>query len=156
MTWAYGNLFTAGKIKIVEHCQQEIHIFLSGLNKECLFDPAIWKNFAAFVKVLPDGDILPSRAKYSSEANDYQVGVNYLYAEGNDLRKALWFALPDVIASVLLTGRIPNVIDAFRLEPVGTLPGLKPIKLRGAIEVDPRNQDFFKVAIEERKRLASA
>jgi hypothetical protein len=31
--------------------------------------------------------------------------------------------------------------------------GLKPVKLRGSIEIDPRSQDFFKIAIEERRRL---
>src|SRR5688572_17879991 len=34
------------------------------------------------------------------------------------------------------------------------LKGLRPVRLRGTIEVDPSEQDFFKVVIEERKRLA--
>jgi hypothetical protein len=46
-------------------------------------------------------------------------------------------------------------IDAFRLEPRGILEGLKPIKLRGAVEVDPATQDFFRVSIEQRKLLSS-
>jgi hypothetical protein len=58
-----------------------------------------------------------------------------------------------VIASVILTGKIPNILDAFRIEPDGVLPDLKPVRLRGEIEVDPRNQDLFRVAIEQRKRL---
>jgi hypothetical protein len=56
---------------------------------------------------------------------------------------------------VLLTGTVPKIIDAFRIEADGTLPNLTPVKLRSAIEVDPAKQDFFKVAIEERKRLWS-
>jgi hypothetical protein len=35
------------------------------------------------------------------------------------------------------------------------LPDLKPVKLRGAVEVDPKTQDFFKVVIEERQRLSA-
>ena len=58
-------------------------------------------------------------------------------------------------ASVVLTGKIPKIVDVFRIEPKGKLKGLTPTKLRGSIEVDPGKQDFFKVAIEERKRLAS-
>jgi hypothetical protein len=73
-----------------------------------------------------------------------------LYADDNN---ALWYALPDVAATVLATGRVPKIVDAFRIEASGTLSGLQPIKLRGVIEVDPRSQDFFKVVIEERKRL---
>ena len=58
-----------------------------------------------FARVKPDGDILPTRAKYSLESNDYQVGLNHLYATSDDSKDALWFALPDLAASVLLTGR---------------------------------------------------
>lgn len=46
-------------------------------------------------------------------------------------------------------------MDAFRIEPHGTLRGLVPTKLRGEIDIDPRTQDFFNVVIEERKRLMS-
>jgi len=73
----------------------------------------------------------------------------------NPTKDALWFSLPDVAASVLLTGRVPKVIDAFRIKPAGKLPGLTPTKLRNTVGIAPRNQDFFKVAIEERKRLSS-
>ena len=65
----------------------------------------------------------------------------------------MWFSLPDVVASVLLTGRVPKVVDAFRIKPSGKLEGLKPTKLCGAIEVDPSQRDFFKIVIEERKNL---
>ncbi len=88
-------------------------------------------------------------------SHDWQVAVNHLYAGDHQANKALWFSLPDVVASVLLTGRIPKIIDEFRLQSRGTLDGLQPTKLRGAIEIDSRNQDFFRVVIEERKRLSS-
>jgi hypothetical protein len=55
----------------------------------------------------------------------------------------------------LKTGRVPKIVDAFRIEPVGTMPGLNSTKLCGSIEIDPTGQDFFKVVIEERKRLTS-
>jgi hypothetical protein len=144
---------TARKIRVVEHCKLDIQEFLNKVTVSDLFNPATWKQFPAFVKVIPDGDILPSRAKYSKESNDWQVGVNHIAAEKHNSRQALWFSLPDVIASVILTGSIPNVVDAFRIEPHGVAEGLKPVKLRGSIEIDPRSQDFFKIAIEERRRL---
>src|SRR5713101_452793 len=50
------------------------------------------------------------------------------------------------------TRQIPKIVDAFKLEAVGTLPDLKPIKLLSAVEIDPRKQDLFKIVIEERKR----
>jgi hypothetical protein len=140
----------AKEIRVIEHCEREIHEFLSSVTSDSLLKPATWKHLTAFVKVVPDSDILPSRAKYASQSNDWQVGINYLYG---DERNPLWFSLPDVVASVLLTGQIPKIVDAFRIEPHGLHPGLQPLKLRGVIKIDPRSQDFFKVVIEERKRL---
>jgi hypothetical protein len=142
----------AREIEVVEHCQAEIQEFLKGLNAERLFKAITWKHLTAFVRIVPEGDILPSRARYSNQSNDWQVGINHLYG---DTHSGLWFSLPDVAASVLLTGRVPKIVDAFRIEPRGTLPELQSVKLRGAIDVDPRTQDFFKVVIEERKRLRS-
>ena len=146
---------TAEEIRIVEHCGAEIQAFLSRVCADSLFKPETWKHLTGFVKIIPDGDILPTRGKYSVETNDWQVAVNHLYGDSDNLSHALWFSLPDVVVSVLLTGRIPRIIDAFRIEARGTLSELEVTKLRGAIEVDPRRQDFFKVVIEERKRLPS-
>ena len=146
---------TAREIKVIEHCHGEIQAFLQGLTRDNLFAPETWPRLTAFVKVIPDGDILPCRSKYSPHHNDWQVAVSHLHANKDDPNHALWYSLPDVVASVLLTGKIPIIVDAFRLEPSGLLPSLEPTKLRNAVEVDPRKQDFFKLAIEERKRQAS-
>jgi hypothetical protein len=145
----------ADEIKVTEHCQSQVIQFLTELRPDDLFKPAMWKSLGGFVKVNPCGDILPCRAKFSTESNDWQVAINYLHGETDNSEDGLWFTLPDVVASVLLTGKVPRIVDAFRIEARGTLPGLKPIRLRGEVEVDPRNQDFFRVAIEERKRLGS-
>jgi hypothetical protein len=104
------------------------------------------------VKLIPNGDILPIRSKYSAATNDWQVGINHLYANPED---ALWYAVPDVVFSVLKTGRIPEIVDAFLIEPCGVLPTLTPTKLRGTVDVDPTRDDFFRVIIEERLRLSS-
>lgn len=146
---------TARKITIVEHCQQEIITFLQRLiaSPADLFKPEVWQQLTAFVQVVPNGDVLPSRGRYNAESNDWQVAINHLYADQSDSKQALWFSLPDAVASVLLTGRIPNIVDAFRIEASGQLKGLKSCKLRGVVNVNPRKQDFFRVVIEERKRL---
>jgi hypothetical protein len=65
----------------------------------------------------------------------------------------MWYALPDVIASVILTGRIPKIIRAIRLKARGQQRELKSIKLRDQVSVDPRKDDFFKRTIEERQRV---
>jgi len=106
------------------------------------------------VRIIPAGDILPSRVQYNIETNDWQVAVNHIYAKNPDRQDALWFSLPDVVASVIYTGRVPIIVDAFRVEASGTLPGLNATKLRGTVEVKPVTEDLFKVTIEERKRLS--
>ena len=142
----------ARKIRIVDYCQREIFEFLQQITVDSLFRPNTWRHLTAFVRVVPDGDVLPARAQYSSVSNDWQVGLNYLHASTQD--DALWFSLPDVAASVILTGRIPKILDAFRIEPSGgMLKDLKPVKLQGGIAIDPRNDDFFKTVIEQRKRI---
>jgi hypothetical protein len=148
------SFVTAREIGVIDHCKTEIEILLRQVTVDDMFDPAIWKRLTAFVRIIPDGDILPSRGKYSVQSNDWQVAVNHLYAGNDSLDDALWFSLPDVVASVLLrNGRIPKIVDAFRIEPRGKLGGLKSTKLRSRINIDPGKQDFFRVVIEERKRL---
>jgi hypothetical protein len=73
---------TAQKIRCIEHCKDEIIEFLRRVKPSESFMPDSWKHFPAFVKLIPRGDILPARAKYSSDSNDWQVGINHLYAEG--------------------------------------------------------------------------
>ena len=143
----------AREIKVIDHCEAEVEVFLRRITPDQLFKRETWKHLTAFVRVIPDGDILPSRAGYSVETNDWQVAVNHLYCRNDDPKNALWFSLPDVVFSVLRTGRIPKIVEAFRIEAHGTLPDLKPIKLRGMVEIDPTNEDFFKVVIEQRKLL---
>lgn len=151
--WQY---VIAEKITVVEHCKEKIEIFLGSISTDQLFKPDTWKRLCAFVKIIPDGDILPNRAKYNNAGNDWQVALNYLYADNNPATSpGLWFSLPDVVASVLLTGRVPKIVDAFGLEPDGILPHLKEVRLRGEIEIDPREQDFFRIVVEKRKALKS-
>ena len=141
----------ARKIRVVTGCQKQIEQFLRSLTPEKLFLPSTWKKFPAFVKVVPNGDLLPSRAKYSSVSNDWQVALNHIYATDKAASEGLWFSLPDVVASVLLTGKVPKIVDAFKLVPIGKLPDLRPVRLSGEVRVDPRNQDLFRTVIEQRK-----
>ena len=48
----------------------------------------------AFVRIIPDGDVLPSRSKYSLESNDWQVALNHLSAVAQKPKDALWYSLP--------------------------------------------------------------
>ncbi len=142
----------AERIRVIEHCGADVESWLRQLTPEKLFHPQTWRGLAAFVQVIPERDILPARAKYNPGSNDWQIGLNHLYG---DAHNAVWFSLPDVAASAILTGRVPQIVDAFRIEPVAVQKGLKPTKLGGVVDADPLRGDFFKKVIEERKRTAS-
>ena len=142
----------ASDIRVIEHCNGTVEAFLRGLSPDALFDPATWPLMTGFVKIIPNGDILPARSKYSPATNDWQVGINHLYAQPED---ALWYPIPDVVFTVIKTGQIPEMLDAFLIEPGGVLPNLSPTRLRATVDVDPARDDFFRVIIEERLRLSS-
>jgi hypothetical protein len=148
------NYVIAGKIRVVTRCKQEITRFLRSLTPEKLFLPSTWKKLPAFVKVVPNGDLLPSRAKYSPASNDWQVAINHLSATEHAASEGLWFSLPDVAASVLVTGKVPRIVDAFKLVPVGKVSGLRPVRLGGEVSVNPLTQDLFRTVIEQRKSKA--
>jgi hypothetical protein len=142
----------AREIRVIEHCKTQVEEFLRELTPDMLFEPGTWTRMNGFVKVVPNGDVLPVRSKYSPANNDWQVGLNHLYANKED---ALWYSIPDVVASILATGRVPEIVDAFLIEPSGTLFEANPTKLRGMVQVDPEHDDFFRVIVDERLRLSS-
>ncbi len=107
------------------------------------FDRKLWPHFRFFALVRPDNDVLPVRTVYNGTTQN--IGINYLTS-----REPIWFAGPDIIASILLTGRIPHIEKAIRVVPQGKQTGLKSTSLRGMVKVDAARQSFFKHVIEQR------
>ena len=95
----------------------------------------------------PDGDILPVRTEYDSDSGENNVGVN-----GMTSIQPIWYALPDLVASKLLTGRTPKILCAIRVVGKGKQAGLKPTFL-GETEIHPKTGNFFKTVIETRERV---
>lgn len=142
----------ARQIRVREQCKRKVERFLQRLTLDALFKQKTWKQMSGFVLIAPNGDVLPIRSRFSAASNDWQVGTNHVYAKRED---ALWFSIPDVVASVLLTGRVPEIIDAFMIEPIGKFPNLRATKLLGMVDIDPEREDFFRIIVEERLRLSS-
>jgi hypothetical protein len=141
----------------VRNASVEAQEFVSHITNDDLFEPAAWRELAGvFCLVRPDGELLPVRADYSADsaAGRYSItgaptiGLNSLTSE-----RPLWYTLADVVAAKILGGRAPQILEAFRLVPEGTDPGLRPVALRGELVVDPRVDSLFRIAIEERNRL---
>lgn len=131
-----------------QDCTADVQSFLESVTPEMLLNPATWRRLHFFGRIVPSGDVVPVRAQYSANGGTFNIGVNPFHDEAPH-----WYAGPDLIASVLLTGKIPTVQQAFRLVPVGVQSSLRPVNLRGSVTIDPASDDFFKTVIEERKRV---
>lgn len=114
-----------------------------------LQSPDIWQAMTVLVRVVPDGDIFPVRADYANQDQN-TIGLNYLSSDN-----PLWFTLADCIASKLLTGKTPVILEAIRFAPGPVQPGLTAINISGnpAYRVDPNEADFFKRVIELRQTV---
>lgn len=89
---------------------------------------------------------MPVRSRYGN-TNVRNIGVNYVKSN-----TSLWYALPDLVASKLLTGKTPVIEEAITFKPVGVQSGLQCIEvLKGVLLAS--DEDFIKKLIEERIRL---
>jgi hypothetical protein len=137
----------------VEEATEGFRSFVDGLTIESLLEQEIWKQITGLVLIKPDGDLLPVRGDYSKDTG-YQIGLNHLTVFDNVLKaegtEGMWFTLADVAAAKILTGKTPEILKAYRIKSSkGKQDGLKPVKLRGQIDVHAKN-NFFKNVIEMR------
>jgi hypothetical protein len=143
------DFLICSRIDIMDDTAGVQHLLNQPYLLEYAFTPEVWQEIrCCLVQLRPQEDILPVRAQYDS-GQAWNIGLNPLTCA-----EPLWFALPDVIAAVLLRGRLPDILRAVRLVPHGTLNTLQPVQFGGVVPVDPGGKSFFKVAIEERKRLS--
>jgi len=140
------DVLTAARLT-TEDATEDVRALLTKVALDRLFHRAFWKQFNFYARVIPESDILPVRSMYDGKSGTCNIGLNAL-----NWKQPMWIAGPDLIASVLLSGHAPKVLEAFRIIPHGKQRGLRPIRLRGAISVDPRKEDFFTRVIEYRKQ----
>jgi hypothetical protein len=141
------SLLTASHITIDEDAAP-VQTLLDTVELDQCFDPSTWPSFVGIAQIVPDGDLLPCRARYG-DGPTWNIGINPLTS-----REPMWFTIADLVASKVLIGKTPRVLQARRFLPSsGKLPRLKSVQLRGAVTVDPRRVDFFTSVVEERQRL---
>jgi hypothetical protein len=136
------SLLTARNVTFPD-ATDEVRQFFSQITLDACFDRNIWSRFRFFALVRPDNDVLPVRTFYNGVTQN--IGINYLSS-----KEPIWFAGPDIIASVLLTGKVPHIQKAIRVVPHGKQAGLKTVSLRSMVEVDAAKDSLFKHVIEQR------
>jgi len=114
------------------------------------FDPTLWPQTVGYVLVAALDDVLPVRAQYDKNKPGWNIGVNRITTRPG---QPFWYAIADVLASKLLTGRTPHILDAVLLTPCGTADGLTPLTLPGGRRIDPAVDDPWLAMTEERQRI---
>lgn len=119
--------------------------FLESVSLDDLQKPETWRKLTVLVRIQPDSDIFPVRAKYDGASRS--IGLNVLTSE-----KPMWFTLADCIVSKLLTGKAPKVLEAIAFRPVEPQGVLRSVAVAGNPDyvVDPLQDDFLKRVIELR------
>ena len=102
----------------------ETRAWVNAITLDELQRPESWKRLTTLVRVRSRADAFPVRAKYDGPSNT--IGLNYLTCD-----EPLWFTLADLIASKLLTGKTPEILEAITFEAGEPQDGLKPIALLG-------------------------
>ncbi len=130
---------------------EEVRRFLDNVSLEDLQKPETWTRLRTLVRVKPEADVFPVRGRYGEE-DQYTIGLNHLTSE-----EPLWYTLADCVASKLLTGKAPDVVEALRFEPLGVQSGLGPIDLAGNPDyrIEPTKDDFYKRLIDLRSEVKS-
>ena len=129
-----------------EDATDEVQTFVAQIALDDCFKQTNWKKMKFFARIHPDNDVVPARAEYHDDGVTKNIGVNYFTSS-----EAIWLSGPDVIASKLLSGQVPRIEKAIRMEPHGKQKGLRPTNLRGMVEVDPRKHDLFAVMVEQKE-----
>jgi hypothetical protein len=117
---------------------------IDGIKLTDLQNPEIWKTLNVIVELAPADTLLPVRARYDSET--FTVGFNYLTSS-----EPLYYGLPSVILSKLLSGETPRIKRALRFIPVGKQKTLRTATILGT-KINPLRDNVFKMLVEEKQK----
>lgn len=123
---------------------KEVQMFLEQVTAKELQKPETWKKLNVIVELVPDDDLLPVRAKYNNES--FTVGLNHISS-----KHRLWYGLPSLILSKLITGKTPKIKSAIRFVAVGKQKTLKKSTIL-KIEINPKTDNLFKLLVEEKEK----
>ncbi len=134
----------------VKHVTAGVQRFLNTITLDDLQRPGIWRKLRVLVKFAPDQDIVPTKFSTTSELGDKETGYDVLRLRGGEN----WYTLCDAVASKLLTGKAPLLLDAVAMYPYGRLSTRK-VTMFGdeRYSVDLASQDFFTEVINLRTRV---
>jgi hypothetical protein len=125
----------------------DVQKLLDQVTVDDVLDPELWRQLDALVLVEPDGDRLPTRARYRHPKGPLTVALPYRIGG-----PAQWWPIADCIASKLQTGKTPGVLRVLRFTPRPPSPDLRAVSLAGGT-LDPAAEDAIKRLVERRAHL---
>jgi hypothetical protein len=126
-----------------------VNTMLEQLTSEQVLDPEFWPGLSALVRIVPDEDRLPTRARYKKHAAA-QLNVAVPFRSDGP---AQWYTLADACASKLETGKAPHVLEVIRFRPKpGRQQSLRAVDFGGdrRYRIDPNSDDPIKRLVELR------
>ena len=141
------NRFLTAERIIPIHSKKKTQEFLDKFSLKDIKKQSFWSGLSTICKIRPDNDILPVRSDFGA-GKTQNIGVNLLKSTDGT---SLWYALPDVMASKILSGKTPIIEDAITFVPQGMqdFPD-DSVELVKDVTVNPARDDFVKLLIQKR------
>lgn len=140
--------FLISKKIIYNNTTYETQGFLNDITLNDIHNKETWRHLTTICKIVPNNDILPVRSDYGHK-NTTNIGINHLKSIDGT---AIWYTVPDLIASKIQSGKTPIIQEAITFSPQGVQEGLQNIEVLKGITVK-KGEDFIKKIIEERIRI---
>jgi len=146
------DMVTATSV-LVEDATAHVIEIINHIKPDDVFDQNLWKELNTIALVEYDGDFLPGRFQFNQNYQYYGLTWGILHPGADGSTHQRWYALADLIASKIATGKVPHVVQALAFTPSDRQAGLRSTEIRGTLRVDPYRDNFFQALVEERQRV---
>jgi hypothetical protein len=146
----FWRLLTSERILVVD-ATDDVRKLLERVELADVLEPELWPRLVGIALVRPDGDVLPTRTWYAGRGDVPRVGLGPIHCD-----RLLPYALADLVAAKVLTGKVPEVASAWRLVGRGRPPGLRVVRLGGRVRFDPCTDDWWAACQRARTALGDS
>jgi hypothetical protein len=153
-TKMYQTIFVLQKMQellsaeelVFEDATAEIVDFVDRITLDDLFKPETWPLLRALCWIRPNGETLTVKAKFNEQTFTTGMVPRHSHRE-------LPYYLADVVLAKIRFGKAPAIVRAERIVPKSRRRELKKIAIPGGRTFDPETDDFFKMNVEESRRM---
>lgn len=136
----------AEKIEVAEDTEN-VQKFLDTTALCDLQKPETYKQMCVICEIVPDEDIVPVKGRFSQKEQHDTIGLCDTVSD-----VPLYYCLPHLIGSKLLTGKAPKIKRAWRFIPLGIKKELQTHDVLG-ISLEAEKDNIFQKLVVEKERL---